>query len=59
MGVATQAPPPHYEKVIYTLLTLYLDSSVVQGSTAHSSNNPGVLYYQTPQCGTDIKSTSL
>ena len=31
-------------------LMLYLHSSVIQGATAHSSNNPSVLY-RTPYCG--------
>ena len=35
-----------------------LHSSVVQGSTAHSNNNPGVLY-QTPHCGADINFTRV
>ena len=32
--------------------------NAIQGSTAHSNSNPGVLY-QTPHCSADIKSASL
>ena len=36
-----------------------LHSSVIQdGSTAHSSNNPSMLY-RTPHCGVDVNSTFL
>ena len=44
---------------VVTRLMLYLHSSVVQSSTAHSNNNPGVLYYRIWHCGANIKSISL